>query len=64
MMTVQSERDLVSIGQLAQDIQRTPNAIERACDALGIAPAMKLNHSPHFDAEQAERILAHFRGEK
>jgi hypothetical protein len=61
MMTVAADHDFVSIGHLAQDTQHSPRAIERACEKLGIMPAMRINRVPHFDAAQAEKITAYFR---
>lgn len=60
-MTVASEKDYQSIGQLASTLRVTVRAIERAADQLGISPALRLNLIPHFDGEQVARLTDHLR---
>ncbi len=55
-MTIAAEKDFVSIGQLAANLQRSVRRIELAATALELEPAMRINGVVHFDAEQVERI--------
>jgi hypothetical protein len=64
MMQVAAEKDLVSIGCLAAQIQQPVRAIESMAVKLGIVPAMKLNSIPHFDGDQAEAISEAFQQRK
>lgn len=58
MHTVEANRDYISIGQLAAQLQRSVRSIEQAAEKLNITPAMRLNLVPHFDADQVEAIRA------
>ena len=58
-MTVTADRDIVSIGQFACRVQCSVRVIEAAADALGVAPAYRINGVPYFDGEQAEKLTAH-----
>jgi hypothetical protein len=51
-------QDFTSIGCLAGQIQRSVRAIETAATKIGLAPALRLNNVPHFDAGQIERLIA------
>ena len=50
-----------STGHLCQLLQRSPRAIAKAAEGLGIAPALKLNGIGHWDADQTEKLIDHFR---
>ena len=56
MTTVSADRDLLSIGMLASHVQRSVKAIEQAATAANIAPAMRVNGVPYFNADQVERL--------
>lgn len=55
-MTTLPQNDLVAIGVLASQLQKPVRTIEAACIELNIAPAMRINFVPHFDADQIERL--------
>ena len=57
-------RDIVAIGRLCADLQRTPRNISRATVTLGIIPTMLIDHVPYFDAIQIEHLTAYFRDEQ
>jgi hypothetical protein len=63
-MTPTADKDWISIGCLAAHLQRSVRAIEGACEKLRIAPALRLNHIAHFDAEQVEQIREHLERSK
>jgi hypothetical protein len=55
-MTTTAERDFLSIGQLAAQLQRPVRKIELAATELQIQPSLRLNHVPYFDAAAVERL--------
>lgn len=61
---ISPERDLVSIGCLAAQLQQSVRAIERATIDLSIMPAMRINSVPHFDGAQVEQIRTKLQSEK
>lgn len=60
---IKPERDITSIGCLCQRLQASYRRIERAAEALGIVPAMRINGVVHFDGEQEEAIRRQLQGE-
>ena len=62
--TIDAQHDLVSIGCLASRVQRSVREIERTSERLGIVAAYRINHVPHFDGRQVERLTAEMRTEE
>ncbi len=62
-MTTAANRDFVSIGALAAQLQRSVRVIEQAATAVALQPAMRINGIPHFDGEQCEMLTAYFRSQ-
>ena len=63
MMTIDQDRDFISIGQLAAHLQQSVRAIERAANKLGLKPALRLNMIPHFSGDQVEKLTKELRKE-
>lgn len=53
--------DLVSIGRLACDLQRSTREVAHAAKCAGVDVAMRLNEVPYYHATDAERITRWFR---
>ena len=53
-------QDLISLGKLAEILQRPPREIQRALDSLGVAPALRLNDIDHFDRDVTNRLRGYF----
>ena len=58
---MQAQQEYHSTGHLCQLLQRSPREVSRAAEEMGIAPALKLNGIGHYDADQTESLIAHFR---
>jgi hypothetical protein len=63
-MTVASEKDFVSIGQLAAHAQKPVRDIEQAAEDLQLQPALRLNSVPYFSGDQVERLTKHLRDQR
>jgi hypothetical protein len=50
-------KTLHTLGYLAATLQRSPDSIEAALTAAGVAPDIRINGVAHFDAETAYRVL-------
>ena len=58
---MQTTQEFHSVGHMSALMQRSPREIGKAAELLGVKPAMKLNGVDHYDAEQLEQLLEHFR---
>jgi hypothetical protein len=59
MMTIEAERDLLSITRLCELCQCTPRAIELAAAKADTPPTLRLNGTPYWDSSQAQKIREH-----
>ena len=50
---------LETLSFIAAHIQRPYLAVRRAADHLGLEPALRINRTDHYTAEQAERITVY-----
>jgi len=62
-MTIAPTHDLVSIGRLAAQTQRSVRAIEAAVAHLGFEPAARIDGIIYFDGEQEDAIRERLRVE-
>ena len=53
-------QDLVSVGKLAETLQRSPREIEEALTALGLEASLRLNDVDHFDRSVVNRLRGFF----
>ena len=53
-------QDLLSLGKLAETLQRSPRQIEQALDSLGISPELRLNDVDHFSRDVVNRLRGFF----
>ena len=53
-------QDLVSIGNLAENLQRSPRVIERALSELEIEPVLSLNELCYFDSASINALRGYF----
>jgi predicted XRE-type DNA-binding protein len=58
-MTTSAERDFVSVGRLAADVQKPVRDIERAAETLKIRAALRLNKISYYNAAQVSRLTKH-----
>jgi hypothetical protein len=49
--------DVISLGRLSCDLQRSVPTVRNALAELGIEPALRLNSVDHFRAEVADRLF-------
>ena len=59
-----STKEFHSIGHLCQLLQRSPRAITLAAQQLTLEPAMKINGISHYDGDQVETLMSHFRNRR
>ena len=55
-MIVESKNDLTSTPRLCELLQATPRRIEIAAEQAGLVPALRLNGSLYWNAEQVDAI--------
>lgn len=53
-------RDLLSIGKLAEVLQRGPGEIQTALAELGIEPALRLNDLAYYSRDVVNRLRGFF----
>ena len=56
MFIVESKNDLTKTQQLCELLQATPRQIEIAATEAGLVPAMRINGSLYWNADQVEAI--------
>lgn len=57
-------QDLISLGKLAEILQRPPREIEQALDSLGLDPELRLNDVDHFDRTVVNKLRGFFYNSK
>lgn len=57
---MRARKHLMSLGYLAELIQRSPQEIETVLDQMGIAPEVRINGVAHFDHEAYCRLCDFF----
>jgi len=55
-MIVDLERDLLSIGRVAELLQASPREIERAAEVAGIEVALRIDGRPYFLDSNVARL--------
>ena len=55
-------QEFCTTAYLCQIVQRSPNAVNRAAEVLGLTPTI-INGLRHWDGAQIEKLIAHFREE-
>jgi hypothetical protein len=56
-------QDLSSMGFICQTLQRSPGAIRKAIEAMGITPTVIINGRAHYSDEDVEAIREHLKRE-
>jgi hypothetical protein len=56
MLAINAQLDLLSIGKLAELLQRSPRRIEQAAIAASVPPALRLNMIPYFAEADVDKI--------
>jgi hypothetical protein len=59
-----ANEELYSIGFLSQTFQRSPSALQREFEAIGIMPRLHLNDIAHFSRLDVEAMRRHLAKEQ
>lgn len=54
---------IVSIGSLAAEVRKPTSDVQRAADALGVQPTLRINGTPFYGDRDAQKIRDRIHGE-